>query len=196
MRDARPWTHAALFGALWGALEATLGTAVYLGKMPMRGAVMGLVGLLCLVCLRRLQPVPGVCLLAGVVAIFLKIFTLGGLYPGPIIGIAVQALAVEAAMTLSGGRSFGAAIGGACALATNPLQRLGMMWLVAGRETVGAYLGLIQEGAAAVGLRGLEPQVIVGAIVTANALLGAGGGLWAWWVAGRVRRRLAGTIHE
>ena len=173
MRDARPWTHAALFGALWGALEATLGTAVYLGKMPMRGAVMGLV-----------------------VAIFLKIFTLGGLYPGPIIGIAVQALAVEAAMTLSGGRSFGAAIGGACALATNPLQRLGMMWLVAGRETVGAYLGLIQEGAAAVGLRGLEPQVIVGAIVTANALLGAGGGLWAWWVAGRVRRRLAGTIHE
>ena len=70
MRDVRPWTYAALFGTLWGALEATLGTAVHLGKLPFRGAIMGLVGLLCLVCLRRLQPRPGVCLLAGVVAIF------------------------------------------------------------------------------------------------------------------------------
>ena len=33
-------------------------------------------------------------MLAGVVAVFLKIFTLGGLYPGPIIGITVQALAL------------------------------------------------------------------------------------------------------
>ena len=99
MKDVRPWTYAALFGTLWGALEATLGTAVYLGKLPLRGTIMGLAGLLCLVCLRRLQPRPGVCLLAGVVAVFLKVFTLGGLYPGPIIGIAVQALAVEIAMT-------------------------------------------------------------------------------------------------
>lgn len=190
MRDVRPWTYAALFGALWGALEATLGTAVHLGKMPMRGAVMGLVGLFCLLCLRRLQPVPGVCLLAGVVAIFLKVFTLGGLYPGPIIGIAVQSLAVEAAMTLSGGRSFGAAIGGAVALATNPVQRLSMMWLVAGPEGVGAYLGLIRDGAAAVGLRGMEPRGIVGGMVMANALLGAFGGLWAWRVAGRVCHRV------
>ena len=81
---------------------------------------MGLVGLLCLVCLRRLQPEPGVCLLAGVVAIFLKIFTLGGFYPGPIIGIGVQALAVEIAMTGAGGRAIGAAIGGFVALGHKP----------------------------------------------------------------------------
>ena len=67
MTDARPWTYAALFGALWGAMEATVGTAVHLGKLPMRGAAMGVLGLLCLICLRRLQNRPGVCLLAGLV---------------------------------------------------------------------------------------------------------------------------------
>ncbi len=190
MRDARAWTYAALFGALWGALEATVGTAVYLGKMPLRGTVMGVLGLLCLVCLRRLQPRPGVCLLAGVVAIFLKVFTLGGFFPGPLIGIAVEAIAVEVAMTATGGRAIGAAIGGAIALGTNPLQKLGMMWLVAGSEAVESYLKLGEEVAAAVGLGGIRPLAVFAAVVAATALIGAAGGLWAWRVAGRIVRRM------
>ena len=43
MRDLRPWTHAALFGALWGALEATAGTALHLGGVPLTGEIMGLI---------------------------------------------------------------------------------------------------------------------------------------------------------
>jgi hypothetical protein len=190
VRDVRPWTYAALFGTLWGAIEATLGTALYLSKLPTRGTIIGLAGLLCLVCLRRLQPRPGVCLLAGVVAVFLKIFTLGGLYPGPVIGITVQALALEIAFTSSGSRAIGAAIGGFIALATNPLQMVMTMWVVTGTEAVRAYLRLLQESAAAVGLEGLNSTVIFAAIVTAPGAVGAAGGLWAWWVAGRVMRRL------
>lgn len=190
MKDVRPWTYAALFGALWGALEATLGTAVYLGKLPMRGTLMGLAGLLCLVCLRRLQPRPGVCLLAGVVAVFLKVFTLGGLYPGPLIGITVQALAVEIAMTASGGRAVGAAVGGAVTMATNPLQKLAMTWVVAGDEAMRAALELFRASAAVLGLDGLSAELVVGLVVAFAATLGAAGGLWAWWVAGRVARRL------
>jgi hypothetical protein len=190
VKDVRPWTYAALFGTLWGAIEATLGTALYLSKLPLRGTIIGLAGLLCLVCLRRLQPRPGVCLLAGLVAVFLKIFTLGGLYPGPIIGIAVQALALEVALTGSGGRAIGAAIGGFIALATNPLQMVATMWVVTGTEAVRSYIRLLQESAASVGFEGLDPTVIVTAIVTTTGAVGAAGGLWAWWVAGRVMRRL------
>jgi hypothetical protein len=188
--DVRPWTHAALFGALWGALEATLGTAVHLGRLPLRGTLMGLVGLLCLVCLRRLQPQPGVCLLAGVVAIFLKIFTLGGLYPGPVVGIAVQAIAVEAAMTASGGRAIGAAVGGALTLATNPLQKLATTWIVAGTDAIRASLDLLGQTAARIGLGEVQVGVIFGFVVAFHAVVGIAGGLWSWWVAGRVVRRL------
>jgi hypothetical protein len=190
VRDVRPWTYAALFGALWGALEATLGTALHLSRLPFRGTIIGLAGLLCVVCLRRLQPRAGVCLLAGVVAIFLKVFTLGGLYPGPIIGIGVQALALEIALTGSGGRAIGAAVGGFLALATNPLQKLTTMWVVTGTEAVRSYLRLFQSGAASIGLEALSPTVMIAAVVAATGAVGAAGGLWAWWVAGRVMRRL------
>lgn len=190
MKDVRPWTYAALFGTLWGALEATVGTAVYLGKVPLRGTLMGIIGLLCLVCLRRLQPRPGVCLLAGAVAVFLKIFTLGGLYPGPIIGIAVQALAVEAAMTGLGGGAFGAAVGGFVTLATNPVQKLAMTWVVAGGEAVSASLDLLEESMAGLGFSEVNPIFIFWMLVFATGIIGAVGGLWAWWVAGRVADRI------
>ena len=190
MTDVRPWTYAALFGALWGALEATLGTAIHLGKLPMRGTIMGLLGLLCLICLRRLQNRPGVCLLAGLVAVFLKIFTLGGLFPGPLIGITVQALAVEVAMTATGGRAVGAALGGALTLATNPLQKLATTWVVLGLDGLRAYFELLAAAAAAVGLDGLRPVVLIGAVVAWAAAVGVVGGLWSYWVAGRVARRL------
>ena len=190
MTDVRPWTYAALFGTLWGAIEATLGTALYLSKLPMRGTIIGLAGILCLVCLRRLQPRPGVCLLAGVVAVFLKVFTLGGLYAGPIIGISVQALALEIAFTASGSRSIGAAIGGFIALATNPLQMVLKMWVVMGTDAVRSYLRLLHEAAAAIGLGSFKPEAVFAAIVVAKGLIGFAGGFWAWWVAGRVMRRL------
>lgn len=194
MKDARPWTYAALFGTLWGAIEATLGTALYLSKLPMRGTIIGLAGILCLVCLRRLQPRPGVCLLAGVVAVFLKIFTLGGLYTGPIIGISVQALALEIAFTGTGSRAIGAAIGGFIALATNPLQMVLTMWVVVGGDAVRSYLWVLQESAAAVGLGVVRPEYVFGAVVVAKGLVGFAGGFWAWWVAGRVMRRLGKRV--
>ena len=190
MKDVRPWTYAALFGTLWGAIEATLGTALYLSKLPMRGTIIGLAGLLCLVCLRRLQPRPGVCLLAGGVAIFLKIFTLGGLYAGPIIGIGIQALSLELALTATGGRAIGSAIGGFLTLATNPMQMVVTMWVVMGSDAVRSYLLLLQEAAAAVGLGSMRPELIFSMVIVGKGLIGAVGGFWAWWVAGRVMRRL------
>lgn len=190
MTDARAWTYAALFGGLWGALEATLGTALHLGRVPFRGSLIGLAGLLCLVCLRRLQPRPGVCLLAGAVAVFLKIFTLGGLYPGPIVGIAVQAVALEVAMTGTGGRPIGAAVGGFLALATNPLQSVATMWVVGGSEAVRAAVELLRSSAATLGLGGMRPELVFAGLVLGTGLVGAAGGLWSWWVSGRVAQRI------
>jgi hypothetical protein len=192
VNDARPWTYAALFGALWGAIEATLGTALHLGQIPFRGSIIGIAGLLCLICLRRLQPRPGVCVLAGAVAVFLKIFTLGGLYPGPILGIAVQAVVVELSMTLAGGTAAGAAVGGFLALATNPMQKLFTTWLVAGTEAVQASLRLLEESATAIGLEGVGAFSLLAGVVVSTGLVGAAGGLWSWWIAGRVRQRLGG----
>lgn len=185
MKDLRPWTYAALYGALWGALEATAGTALHLGRVPFRGEIMGLLGLVCLVCLRRLQPRVGVVLVAGLTAIFLKIFTLGGLYPGPIVGIAIQTLAVEISFIVARG-PVAAALGGIIALGTNPVQRVITVWIVGGTEAATAVLRAVGE------LGGVEARWVLGAFVAFAATIGAVGGVLAWRLAGRVGRRLGG----
>ena len=52
------------------------------------------------------------------------------------------------------------------------------------------YVEVFQEAAAVVGLGCVRPAVVFGAVVLATGLVGAAGGFWAWWVAGRVMRRL------
>jgi hypothetical protein len=181
--DARPWTYAALYGALWGVLEATAGTALHLGRIPFRGEIMGLLGLACLVCLRRLQPRVGVVLVAGATAVFLKVFTLGGLVPGPVIGIATQAIAVELAFIVARGPA-AAALGGIVALGTNPLQRVITAWVVGGSEAATAVLRAVGE------LGGVPAWWVLAAFVAVASLVGAVGGVWSWRLARRVARRL------
>jgi len=94
------------------------------------------------------------------------------------------------AFTATGGRAVGAAIGGFLALATNPLQMVVTMWVVMGSDAVRSYLLLLQEAAAAVGLGSTRPEVFFVMVVLAKGLIGVGGGFWAWWIAGRVLRRL------
>ena len=190
MRDPRPWTHAALFGALWGAAELTVGTLLNLSRLPFAGVLMGVVGLACLVTLRRIQPRPGVCLLAGAVAVFLKIFLVGGLYPGPLIGIGGEALLVELAFTLTGSRRSGAVLAGALALAAPPAQLLVGLWVLAGRETLGAYGRAARLVLSPLGLGHLAGTSIFGLVLTLFAVAGAAAGWWAWRLAGRVQRRL------
>ena len=183
MKDLRPWTHAALYGALWGALEATAGNAVHLGRVPFRGEIMGLIGLVCLVCLRRLQPRVGVVLVAGLTAIFLKIFTLGGLYPGPLVGIATQTVAVEIGFLVARG-PWAAALGGLSDHATNPIQREITDWIDGCTQAAKAGLRAVGEAG------GVEAKWVLAGFVGFAASIGAAGGVFAWRLAGRVARRL------
>jgi hypothetical protein len=189
-RDARTWTAAALFGTLWGSLELSLGTVLHLGRVPFGGLVMGSLGLICLITLRRLQPQTGVCLIAGAVAVFLKVFTIGGLYPGPVIGISLEAVLVELAFTATLSRAPGAILGGAMALAVNPLQKVIMTWVVAGPEAVRAAVEGFRAVSVQVGLPEISGWTMLAVLAGFSATVGGVVGSLAWLLAGRVLRRL------
>jgi hypothetical protein len=190
MGDARPWTYAALFGTLWGALELTLGTALHLAGVPLYGVLMNLICLVCLVTLRRLQPRAGVCLLAGAVAIFLKIFALGGLRVGPMVGIGLGALLVELGFSVCGTTALGAVVGGALTVVAAPLQMFLVLLAVLGREGLASSFESLTRLAAVIGLEPVAGEVAAAAVAGAAALVGGAGGWWSWRLAGRVERRL------
>lgn len=190
MVDVRPWTAAALVGTLWGALELSVGTVLHLSRIPLRGLVMVALGLICLTTLRRLRGRPGVIVTAGIVAAFLKVFTLGGLYPGPLIGILLEALVVEIVFDVAGTHRISAVLSGAIVSALTPIQMTVMIWLVAGRETLGATASAVSASMAQLGIAGVPPMLALGAVVVACALVGAGVGGWAWKLSSGVMGRL------
>jgi hypothetical protein len=192
VRDIRPWTYAALFGSLWGAVELSLGTVLSAARIPFAGLLMAAVGVLCLVTARRLYPAVGMSLLMGVVAALLKVFSLGGFVIGPMIGILAEATVVELAMTATGSTAAGAITGGALALATAPLQRLLWVLVVVGGEGAAGWARALSRVAALFGWRGSPTLQLVLAFTGGAALAGAVAGAFSWRVAGRVTRRLRG----
>ena len=190
MSDARAWTRAALIGSLWGALELSVGSVLHLSRLPLTGLVMAAVGLACLLTLRRISPVPGVCLVAGAVAVVVKVFGIGGLIPGPLIGIGAEALLVELAVSALPRGAAGAVAAGSLVFLWGPVQKLVMVRIVAGRDTIEAAVALAGRALAAVGLEAVSVGWAAGAIASLLATAGGAVGWAAWRLAGRVAGRL------
>jgi hypothetical protein len=188
--DARAWTRAALIGSLWGALELSVGSVLHASRLPLTGLVMAAIGLACLLTLRRLSPRPGVCLVAGAVAVVVKVFGIGGLYPGPVIGIAAEALLVEIALSVLPRGAVAAAVAGALVFLWGPAQKVVMVRIVAGRDTIEAVAAVAGRGLSATGLEGVGVGWAVAALALLVAGLGGATGRAAWRLAGRVAARL------
>jgi len=194
MRDARPWTHAALFGTLWASAEITLGTLLAAGRVPMFGTLMASFGVLCMVTARRLQPAAGATLAMGLVVMFLKVFFAGGLALGAVVGILSQALLLELAFTAARSTLPGAVIGGALALATAPLQLFLFFFLFAGGDSVAALDQALRSFAQTLGVAGPATLALLAYLVGFNLLVGGLLGAFCWRLAGRVRARVRGRV--
>ena len=194
MRDARPWTHAALFGSLWASAEITLGTLLSAGRVPMFGTLMASLGVLCMVTARRLQPAAGTTLVMGLVVMFLKVFFAGGLALGSVVGILSQAVLIELAFTATRSKLTGAVVGGALALATAPLQLFLFFLLFAGGDSVSALDQALRSFVQTLGVAGPATLALVVYLVGFSMLLGALVGALSWRLAGRVRARVRGRL--
>lgn len=192
MTDLRPWTHAALFGGLWGAVECTAGTALKMTPGVPGGAVLASAAVLCMVTARRLAPAPGATLAAGLTALLVMTFSLGGLRPGSLVAVLAQALVMELALTATGNRWPGAVAGGAIAIALAPVQKALVVFLVAGPEAARTVLAFGHTLLDRIGLSGVTPGAALAGLVALAAVAGAVVGALAWRLAGRVARRTGG----
>jgi hypothetical protein len=161
--------------------------------IPLAGLVMASIGVLCLLTVRRLQPAVGISLATGVVAAFLKVFSLGGLVLGPAAGIVAEAALVELAMSATGSSAIGALLGGALALAEAPLQMAFTAVVITGPEAAAALGKAARALASGLSLPAASPLAVLVAVIAASALAGAAVGGFSWRVAGRVARRVRGA---
>ncbi len=193
--DFGEWTRIGLFGGASGAIETTVGTALHVAQVPLRGLILAsLQGMMMTFAgLGLAQPVRVVWV--PLISAGLKALSPGGSRLRPMLAITVQGALYGAAVQTLGFNLLGVALGGALVGAWAALQGFVLQYLALGQELVRAYdsvvVWLAQHGhVSAPGLPWL-----VGAWAALHGLASGVAALVAWRL-GAPPRRLRELIER
>jgi hypothetical protein len=193
----RDWVYVAVFGALWGAIEITLGAYLHVIFPPLAdtflvGVIMAGLGAVIALTGRHFVPYTSSVLMIGVVTALLKALSLGGVKIGPMVAILAQSLLMEAGLVLARQPSrWGFALAGALAVSWNFFHKFVMMRLLFGRGASEVAVKMVKDGSALLGLDVRYSIAILVILFVIRLVVGAAAGWLAWDLGGAVRRRLA-----
>jgi len=183
-----------VFGTLWGLVEISLGSVLHVLKVPMSGALLAAVGLAIALIGRLFVPRRGSTFYIGVVALVLKLFSIGSVVVGPMIGILFEAAIAEIVLTLFGRPQ---------RVSFMTAAALGVLWtlvqpfftgmLLFSRDIFVIWLDMLDSGSRLLGLDQSAGIWIILVLVAVYMAIGAASG-WLAWGSGRLlQNRLDGT---
>jgi hypothetical protein len=181
-----------IFGALWGLVEISLGAVLHALKVPMGGAVLAAIGLAVVLVGRMYVPRRGSTLFIGVIVLLLKLFSIGSVVVGPMVGILAEALLAEIILSaFPRPRRLAFMLAGAVGVLWTLVQPFFTGWLIFGRDMFIIWLDLIDEGARLLRLDSSAALWIVLGLLLIRVVLGALAGWLAWSAGARLRQRVA-----
>jgi ABC-type thiamin/hydroxymethylpyrimidine transport system permease subunit len=186
----------AVFGALWGAVEVSLGAVLHAVRAPMAGSLLAGIGIMIALIGRLYVPRRGATLFIGIIAMVLKLFSIGSVVVGPMIGILAEALLAELVLssTAKPGRLTFLLAGGLAVLWTL-VQPFFTGLVIFGREIFVIWLDLLDEGQRLFGLPQQAALWIVLILAGVRFAIGAIAGWLAWNAGLLLRRRLSAAEH-
>jgi ABC-type thiamin/hydroxymethylpyrimidine transport system permease subunit len=185
----------AVFGALWGASEIMLGSVLHNLKVPFNGVILAGIGLLIALIGRVFIPKRGATFFIGVIATILKLFSIGSVVVGPMIGILAEALLAELILTLSKRPSRPAfMLAGSLGVLWTLLHPFFTGLLLFGRSIVEVWLATIQEGSRLLGLQVGSGALILAILLILIFIRVIVGGLAGWlaWDVGKLLKTRTG----
>ncbi len=183
----------AVFGALWGAVEISMGTVLKALHLPFNGAFLASIGLAVLLVGRLFVPRRGATLFIGVIATLIKLFSIGGVVLGPMIGILMEALLAEVALSAFGyPRHTGFLLAGILGVGWTMVQPFITGALLFGRDTMEVWLDLVNQGGRILGIQSNAALWIILLLAAFHVVLGALSGWLAWSTGRQLTVRLGG----
>ena len=196
--SVRDWVYVAVFGALWGAAELSLGAYLHVLFPPLAdtfvtGLIMASLGAIIVMVGRHLVPRAGAAFMIGIITALLKTLSLGGIVIGPVVAILAEALLIELTLTLARQpmrRQF--VLAGSLAVSWNFFHKFIMMRILYGKGIEEVYIKMITGGSKVLGIDVHYALLIIGLLFLMRVAVGAVAGWLAWDLGGAVRRRLPG----
>jgi ABC-type thiamin/hydroxymethylpyrimidine transport system permease subunit len=193
----RDLVYIAVFGALWGVLEMTLGSYLHLIFPSLTtplvgvGTIMTTIGMIVALIGHLFVPKTGSVLMIGVVVAILKALSIGGVKLPAMIAIIIECLLAELGLLLSRkpGRG-GFMLAGCLAVLWTFFHKFFASYVFLGRGIYDVYLGILKQGSQALGIGISYALVIVAAFLLIRILAGGLAGWLAWELGKAVRARL------
>ena len=181
----------AVFGTLWGLSEISLGSVLKSLNVPFSGAVLSAIGLTIALVGRLFVPKKGSTMFIGVIAMLLKLFSLGGVIVGPMVGIFTEALVAEIILSLFGKpRPLSFLLAGALGVTWNLVQPFVTGPLLFGRSLFVVWLDLLDTGTRLLGIKENAVVWIVVALLVIYFFIGCLAGWLGWNIAKQLQDRL------
>lgn len=190
--DTRTTVRIAIFGALWGAVEMTLGAGLHAANVPFNGTLLTAIGLGIALVAAAVTGVRGTVLGVAAVAAALKLLSFGGGSPlSPMIAILIEGALAEGVLRLFRYRATRGAFVAAMAagLLWDVLHPLLVGSLIAGREVAASFARVVGQGGKLLGIGPGAAVVIVVLLVAIRLGIAVVAGVAAHGIAGAVRRR-------
>ena len=189
--SVRELVYVAIFGAIWGALELTLGSYLHVIFPPLAdtflvGLLMASLGAIVALIGRRFVPRTGSVFMISVVAAILKMISIGGVTVGPLVAILAEGLLMELGLIIARRPTRWAFVfAGALAVAWNFFHKFIMMYILFGKGVYEVYVGMLQQGASLLRIDLSYALLIIVILFLIRIVAGAVSG-WIAWDLGRV----------
>ncbi|MCJ7621207.1 MAG: hypothetical protein MUP64_13435 [Anaerolineae bacterium] len=189
--SVRELVYVAIFGAIWGALELTLGSYLHVIFPPLAdtflvGLLMASLGAIVALIGRRFVPRTGSVFMISVVAAILKMISIGGVTVGPLVAILAEGLLMELGLLIARRPTRWAFVfAGALAVAWNFFHKFIMMYILFGKGVYEVYVGMLQQGASLLRIDLSYALLIIVILFLIRIVAGAVSG-WIAWDLGRV----------
>ncbi len=185
----------AVFGAFWGLVEISLGSVFHAINLPLSGMALSIIGVMIASIGRLFVPRRGSTIFIGIIAMVLKLFSIGSVVVGPMVGIFAEALIAELILDIFPNPSMLAFIF-ACAGAAlwTVVQPFVTGVLLFGRNLLVIWLDLLDLGARLFGLPSQAALWIVIVMAAVHFVIGGVGGWLAWKLGTILKIRLGGTL--
>jgi len=187
----------AVFGTLWGISEISLGSILHAIKLPLTGSIMAGIGLLLAMIARTFVPRRGSTLFVGLIAMILKLFSIGSIVVTPMLAIFMQALIAELVLSLFPAPTrFSNILAGGLGVLWNLLHPFITGPRLFSRALVGVWLDTLDAGSRLLGLPANTVFVIFGVLALLHFIIGGVAGWLAWEVSGLLHVRLRGAEDQ
>lgn len=184
----------ALFSAMWGVIEVSLGTLLHASKIPFRGTLLTIIAVILITLSRSFNNYKGSILVISSVAATLKLITLPGFNITPFIAILMQGMIAEIIFSIFKYNLVSALLTGASIMIYTLAHGLIMQGVFFGLGIYNIYIDILNSIGKAINYKGEISLILVPVIVFLYILTGAFAGWFGYTSANRTKEILQENV--